>query len=110
MNEENVQTEEQTSQEEQSTDTEETHDQVEEKTENQESTEQKAEEESPDEAKTEEPESHTQETIAVPDDSEMLATMKSIQEATTWNFAVSWIIVCLLFFILFFTAMKAGKN
>lgn len=52
----------------------------------------------------------TTETTLEPDGSEMLLAMQQMNETMLWNFAVQFIIIGLLFFILFFTAMKAGKD
>lgn len=52
----------------------------------------------------------TTETTELPSDTEMLLAMQTMNETMLWNFAVQFIIIGLLFFILVFTAMKAGKD
>ena len=71
--------------------------------------------EQPTEPITEQPPEQTEttqttETVGTTDNSEMLVAMQNLNDTMTWNFAVQWIIIGLLFFILVFQSIQAGKN
>ena len=54
-----------------------------------------------------EPSEPTAETV---DDSQMIELLQSINDMLSWSIAFQVVVMCLLLFVLFFVAMKAGKG
>ncbi|KAB7663024.1 hypothetical protein [Bacillus sp. B1-b2] len=52
----------------------------------------------------------TSETVVQTDDTEITALLEQIHETQLYGFGVQMMIFGLLFFVLFFTGMKAGKG